>query len=246
MRPLLTVLFVFLAATAIAKPNHDAVWQQANNFYQQKQYDSAVVYYEQLVAQRVDEAELYYNLGNAYYRLNQTGPAVLNYERSLQLDPSNKQTKENLLLAQSQIINRIQLSDDIFFVGWWKLLTHAYWAQVWAVAGLILFVVLISLLVGKRLGKISVKKPGVFLIGAIWTISMTFAIVSAMRKADSGHAVVMQHDAPFATQPNDNRNQSLIPEGTTVSIKGEQQGWFEVSLPDGRKGWMRQAALAKI
>jgi hypothetical protein len=246
MRRLLTVLLVVLTATVVANPNYDAVWQQANNFYQKKQYDSAVVHYEQLVAQRVDEAELYYNLGNAYYRLNQTGPAVLNYERSLQLDPSNKQTKENLLLAQSQIINRIQPSGDIFFVVWWKLLTHVYWAQTWAIAGLILFAILVSLLLGRRFGKISVKKHFVGFIGAVWIISMTFAIVSAMRKADSGHAVVTQHDAPFVSQPNDTRNQSLIPEGTTVRIKGEQQGWFEVSLPDGREGWMRQAALAKI
>lgn len=246
MKRLFTALIVLVTATAFAKPNHEAIWQQGNNFYQQKQYDSAVVYYEQLVAQRVDEADLYHNLGNAYYRLNQVGSAILNYERSLQLKPGNKQTRENLSLAQNQIINRVQPSNDIFFVAWWKVLTHAHLAQVWAIVGLVLFTAFIALMLTRRMGKANVRKSVIAGVAVIWVVSMIFASVSAMRKTDSRQAVVMQHDAPLVTQPNESRNQSLIPEGTTVNIKDEEKGWYRVSLPDGRKGWMQQYMLARI
>ena len=93
-------------------------WQKGNKFYAQKQYDSAAYYYEKLAVQKPKDAVLYYNLGNSYYKLNDIGLAVLNYERALHLDPGYKDAEDNLILTQSRIANRIQGSEDIFFVRW--------------------------------------------------------------------------------------------------------------------------------
>ncbi len=107
-----------------ATDNYAFDWQKGNSFYQQRQYDSAAWYYEQISAAKPGNAEVYYNLGNTYYRLNKINYAVLNYERALRLNPDYAEAKDNLLLAQSRITNHIQSAGDIFFISWWQATTH--------------------------------------------------------------------------------------------------------------------------
>src|SRR4051812_15187191 len=97
----LTILYIHAGAA----PSYSAQWEKAGNFYSNKQYDSAAYYYEQIAALKPRNAAVYYNLGNSYYRLNLIGPAVLNYERALHIDPSYKEAQDNLSLTQSRITN---------------------------------------------------------------------------------------------------------------------------------------------
>lgn len=247
MKQLICFLLVLLSFGAHADSSYDAWWQKANTLYQQKQYDSAAVYFEKLAALKPEEAVVYYNLGNTYYRLNRIGPAVLNYERALQLDPSDKKAKDNLSLAQSRISNRIQASPDIFFVQWWKWLVQGSKESTWAVLAILLFLGIIGLMLARRLGKLQAVPPQVTgIMWGVWLVLLLLSFFSAQHKADSKKAVVMQNDAPLLADPRQTKSQSLIPEGTTVKWKGEISGWVEVSLPDGRTGWMQQNLLAKI
>jgi hypothetical protein len=179
--------------------------------------------------------------------MNQIGPAVVNYERALRLDPSYNAAKDNLSLTQSRIGNRIQASPDIFFVTWWKGLTMGNKASAWAIVSLVLFVSLIVLLLGRRFGKLpSLPSQAAGIVAGIWLVCVVFAFFAAQRKSNSGQAVVMQNDAPLYPDPRAGKSQSLIPEGTTVKWNGEVSGWVEVTLPDGRSGWMKQAQLERI
>src|SRR5947199_7094884 len=99
----------------LAAGDQNTLWQKGNAAYQLKQYDSALYYYEQLAAQKPRNAEIYYNIGNTYYRLNRIGHAVLNYQRALKIDPGYKEAKDNLLLAQGRISNNIHDAGNIFF-----------------------------------------------------------------------------------------------------------------------------------
>lgn len=248
MRLLVLFAILFSSLSVSAKSDYfEKLWQKGNSYYAQKQYDSAAIYFEKLVAEKPAKAEIYYNLGNSYYRLNQIGLAVLNYERALQLDPSNNVAKDNLALTQARISNRIQSSPDIFFVGWWKALTSGNKAGAWAIVSLAIFVALIGLLLARRFGKLQTMPTQVLgVTAAIWALCLVFAFFAAQRNADSGQAVVMQNDAPLYADPRVGKSQSLIPEGTTVRWEGATSGWVEVSLPDGRTGWMKQAQLERI
>ena len=222
-------------------------WQKGNKFYTQKQYDSAAYYYEQLAAQKPNDAILYYNLGNTYYKLNEIGPAVLNYERALQLDPGNKDAEDNLILTQSRIASRIQGGEDIFFVRWWKSVTQVNNASMWSIISLLLFLILLGLLIGRRMGKLelSYHRQVNILLGILLLLSLILSYSSALRH-ESHAAVVMQQDAPLMNSRKSNKPQVLVPEGTTVKIEDEQDGYLEVTLPDGRKGWMQQGLVVKI
>ena len=239
------ILLLYSFQLFAASPNED--WQKGNNFYKQKQYDSAAYYYEQLAAQKPKDAVLYYNLGNTYYKLNDIGHAVLNYEKALHLDPGYKEAEDNLILTQSRIANRIQGGEDIFFVRWWRSVTQVSNASMWSVVSLLLFISLLGILYAKRIGKFdfSYQRQVIIILGILLLLGLILSYSSALRH-ESHAAVVMQQDAPLMTSRKNNKPQTLVPEGTTVKTEEEQDGWIEVTLPDGRKGWMQVGLLGKI
>jgi tetratricopeptide (TPR) repeat protein len=239
---LLILLFTNCFADDAAMKN---LWQKANAFYNQKAYDSAAYCFEQIASQHPAEAEVYYNLGNTYYKLNRIGPAVLNYERALFYKPSYKEAQDNLYLTQGRISNRIPAVKDIFFIRWWKGITAPANANTWAVVSLLLFLAIIALLLTKRLNKHSLPSQIAIALASIWIITLIVAIASSNKRHDSSKGVVMQEGAEFALQPG-GKSQSLIPEGTTVKWEEERTEWVEVELPDGRTGWIRKSALTKI
>jgi tetratricopeptide (TPR) repeat protein len=243
----LLLLFTLIcnAAFVTAKPAYDLLWKNANRCYQQKEYDSAAYYYEQIAAGNPETPEVYYNLGNAYYKLNQIGPAVLNYERTLRLNPAHKEAEDNLSLAQSRIINRIQPTQDVFFVKWWQKLTAPSQASTWAIISAMLFICFISLLLLKRFGKLSAPGQFIGFVFLLWLCICGLSYASSKNKLNSGMAVVMQQDTPFTLSP-DGKQLSLVPEGTTIKWESESKGWVKTVLPDGRTGYMRKDALGKI
>jgi tetratricopeptide (TPR) repeat protein len=239
------LLLVAIAIRGYCSPL-DKWWQNANTFYSQKQYDSAAFYYEKIAALKPNNASVYFNLGNTYYRLNQVGLAVLNYERALKINPDHKEAQDNLYVTQNRINNRIINIPDIFFVRWWQSITAPVNSGKWAICALILFLLLLVTLSLKIIRKKQLPPQLIAGILIVWCLSLILAFISANNKVQTTKAVVMQTDAPFMNMPQYGKAQSLVPEGTVVNLKGEQKGWIEVKLPDGRTGWMEKFLLTKI
>lgn len=250
MSKLLTIFAIILlgAGHCFAKPNYDQLWTKGNELYAQKQFDSAAYYYEQIAAAKPQNAEVYYNLGNTYYRLNQIGSAVLNYERALHIKPDYTQAKENLTLTRSRIVSPIPEVKDIFFVSWWQGLTHPNKTTAWAVTALLCFVIILALSLARKLrlpgSNVPVQVQG--FLGFACICFIVFAISGAKKSTSPGIAVVMQNDSPLMNATLKGKPISFIPEGTTVKITGQNSGWAEVTLPDGRNGWLQQSTITGI
>ena len=245
----LAAFIVFGCSAGGAESRYAELWQKGNEYYQQKQYDSAATYFEQIAAGRPLSAEVYYNLGNTYYRLNKVAYAILNYERALQINPGYREAKENLLLAQGRISNHIPVADEIFFIKWWQDITHPDKATTWSVCALITFVLIMLTMIARRLGRNVGSRVPVQLTGFLW-LAFTFFILlafTASRDAEVRiNGVVMQADAPLMNSELKGKPVVLVPEGTKVRIRADKGNWVEVSLPDGRTGWLQQSLLTKI
>ena len=252
MKQLIIIPIILLLLTGQAyavNSNYADQWKKGISFYQQKQYDSAVAYFEQIAELKPYNAVVYYNLGNAYYRLNKTGPAILNYERALRIDPDNKTIKDNLLVAQARISNKIQAGGEIFFINWWRILTKPGNANLLAILALVLFTILTVLITFKR-----VSKPGSYKVPIQVNVFLTFLFIciliiaycSAANGLDNTSAVIMEKDAPLMNSELKGKPILLVPEGTIVHIKSEKGSWAEISLPDGRSGWLLHTELQKI
>jgi tetratricopeptide (TPR) repeat protein len=190
---------------------------------------------------------VHYNLGNAYYRLNEIGPSVLHYQKALHLKAGYKEAADNLSLVESRIGNRVQTVPDIFFVQWWNSVTQGSKANIWASATLVLFLAWIAILIAKRFNRILYIAPQLHIaIGLVLFLLLSISLISALNRQDSAMAVVMNNDTPFMAAPQSGKPQSLLPEGTTIKWKSAEGKWVNIVLPDGRTGWIEADNLAKI
>ena len=243
------VFLLFAISRSFAADNIADAWQKGNELYQQKKYDSAAVYFSRVAASRPHSTDVYYNLGNTYYRMDKIGLAILNYERALHADPDNKNAKANLLVAQNHMSNHVQEADTLFLVTWWDVLISASRQRTWALLSLLLFVAIVAVMwVRKKSNKAGARKvsPLLVTLGVVWLCTTVLAIASAANSAGDNSAVVMQEDAPLMMEARPGKAVSLIPEGTLVQIKGSKGSYIAVTLPDGRTGWMKQELVNKI
>jgi tetratricopeptide (TPR) repeat protein len=242
----LLLIAVFQASFLHAAADLHQSWKKANTFYQQKEYDSAARYFELIAASRPADPTVFYNLGNTYYRLNNIGYAVLNYERALKRKPDYKEAAENLLLAQSRIPGFIQPAQDIFFVTWWKLLTAPKSIMTWSVISLLLFIGLIGLLLYRRLNKQVYIRPQY--IGALtvcWLLSLFLAVSAARSLVSDIRAVVVSGNAYLSNK--NSKGLVTLPVGTTVKVLSvNEAAAYEVELADNRSGYLQKDRLVIV
>ncbi len=231
--------------SSFASP-YDKWWNEGNRCYNQKQYDSAAYYFEQIAALKPADAAVYYNLGNTYYRLNKIGPAVLNYERALQIEPSHQLAKDNLTLTISRIEKPIATVEDIFFVRWWKSITAESTTTTWSVLSLLLFITVICIATLKVLGIIKfIPRQVQPALIALWAVTLILAIASTTHTLKL-KAVVMTDGTQLMNNSKQGKSIGNIPEGTTVEINNETGALTEITLPDGRSGFVEKNSLTKI
>ena len=95
-------------------------FQKANNLYQKNSFDSAAKIYEKIISEEYFSVEVYFNLGNCYYKMNKTAKAILNYERALKLKPNDEDILFNIKVAQLKVVDKIETVPEIFYLRWSK------------------------------------------------------------------------------------------------------------------------------
>jgi len=243
-------LFVFLMGGLTANATlHQDAWQKGNHFYQEKQYDSAAYYFEQIASAKPADATPFYNLGNTYYRLNKVGLAVLNYERALKRRPSYKEASDNLLLAQSRIPGNVHSKqEDIFFMRWWKAITAPQLIMVWSVLSLLFFISLIGLLLYRRLKKdqVNIRPQMIGAITLLWLLALLLAFSSAYAVLSDVKGVVVAGNAMLMPDNGKSKTAVNVPEGITLKMRDKKGNRYEVELPDGTIGLIQEDAVQLV
>ena len=222
--------------------------KQGNQAYDSKHYTKAVELYER-AAKDGASSTLYYNLGNAYYRLDNRAQAILNYERALKLNPSNSDARNNLEFVRE----KAQLVDDngdSFFSSllgsWVSRVSSNAWAII---AFLALLLTLAAIALYLTAATVRMQKLGFF--GAIAMAAVTiFAIACSIHmhnRCTSHNAAIIMHDkAPVMKAPRtaDKDAAFTLPQGARVEIvdsiltKGAKSEWYKIETSDGKEGWM--------
>ncbi|MCR5818017.1 MAG: BatD family protein [Prevotella sp.] len=223
----------------------------ADSAYASGNYQQAVVLYDSLLKSGVS-FELYYNLGNAYYRTEDNTRAILNYERALMLSPSDADVRFNLQMARSKTIDKILPESEMFFVTWYRSLINMASVDGWAyfaltMLGLALVLVLLYLFADMLL----LRKIGFF--GAIVALLLfVFGNVFAwqqkhMMDTQRG-AIIMESAVSVKSTPAANGTDLFIlHEGTKVTIVDDSmREWKEVRVSDGKQGWIKTQQIEMI
>ncbi|MDR1585513.1 MAG: tetratricopeptide repeat protein [Prevotellaceae bacterium] len=128
------IIFTFISAFSLLFAGQKDSLVYANELYAQGEYALAARQYEAIIAGKSVAPEIYYNLGNAYYKMNETGRAILNYERALHLSPNYDDAKHNLELTKLKIVDNIPMNESFFLLRWVedliKTLSSNHWLYV--------------------------------------------------------------------------------------------------------------------
>ncbi|MDI9319976.1 MAG: tetratricopeptide repeat protein [Phycisphaerales bacterium] len=246
MKQQFNILLFLLCSSSCFAATPSELWLQANRSYQQKQYDSAISTYQQLLVVQPQNALVYYNLGNAFYKNNKVADAVLSYERALFYDPRLSNAKDNRLLAKSRIPNAIKEISEIFFIRWWQQLTASHTLTRWCILSLTLFLWFLTMILLRVLRKSTFPIQLYFIVPLFNSMVLVCAFTAAQRATHSKLAVVMANNATMTIMPNSYKGQSLIPEATTVETGEQRMNWIAITLPDNRVGWMQISDLGFV
>ena len=250
MKRIVLFLSIMLCFTSIVFAE-SATIKQANNLYIKGNYTDAAKLYENIFSNEGVAAELYYNLGNAYYKSGETAKSILNYERALRLKPTFDDARFNLELAQSKVVDNI-IQAPTFFLGRWienliKLLTSNQWLIISALLFLISLILVFLFVFATTL---IVRKISFYIGTVLLTLCVAGAIFSGVRKAQlvsHNEAIVMSGVVSVKSSPDlSGTDLFQLHEGTKVTVKSTLGKWIEIKLGNGNVGWVEQENIEKI
>lgn len=238
------ICFGGTSAKAVTKNNADTEYQKGN-------YQQAIRDYEEIL-KNGESAEIYFNLGNAYYRTDNITKAVLNYERARLLSPGDDDINFNLQFARSKTIDKITPESEMFFVTWYKSLVNFTSVDNWAKTGILCIVMALLLVLLYLFGpQLMLRKIGFFgglAFFVIFLLSNLFAFQQKQALDNRTGAIIMAPSVNVKKTPAKNSaDQFVLHEGTRVDIidKG-MTDWRCIRVGDGREGWIETKAIEEI
>lgn len=229
-------------------------FKAANTAYMAQQFDKAVVIYDSLILEGYAYEDLYYNAGNAHYKLGHVGSAILNYERVLKLNPGNENAAHNLGLAQAKTVDQLEQQPELFISKWLRDLyrsrNEAQWGQlamlwIWISFAFGLVFIFVPMKVAKQLGFFGALLALVISVGALG-LSLSKKYIDNRR----GMAIVMTPAAYIKEAPDGQTDLLILHEGSKVEILDEIGGWRKVridAVSTGKvEGFVRSEQVTKI
>ncbi|MDO5663644.1 MAG: tetratricopeptide repeat protein [Bacteroidia bacterium] len=218
----------------------------ASEAYRSEDYKKSIQLYEQVVAQQISEgkesAEIYYNLGNAYFRNGETAKAILNYERALLLNPGDSDIRHNLRFARTRIEDKIDTSDSFFLTNWINGLKNLFSSNTWAsiaIAFFIAFLVCIATFLFVR--RMWIKKTTFYAAIVIFVfliIANMFAFSQKNSRINRNTGIIMAASTSIMTSPDANSQELFrLHEGTKVKLNKTDGNWIEIEIANGSVGW---------
>lgn len=246
-RNILILLTLFLS-TAFCMAGE--LEEQVKKAYQDKDYTQAITLLETEIERAKTEngeesAELYYNLGNAYYRNNNVAKAILNYERAFLIDPADTDTRTNLQFLQTKIEDKFPEKDDFIIMSWLNAVQNLTSSNTWATIAIVLFIVFIGCLSAFFFGKGVIIKKAAFYAGIIVLVFLIFTNVFAYRQKSKvenrNQAIITSPSVPAYSSPNSSEKELFILHpGSKVKINKEDGDWVEVEIVSGDIGWIQK------
>ena len=224
-------------ASAVTKTEADAL-------YEKDKFADAANAYETILKTEGEAAEVYYNLGNCYYKMDNIPLAILNYERAILLSPGDSDIRANLALARGKTADKVVPPSEMFFVTWWRDLSNCMSMDSWEILGIISFLLM---LIGVALymfwTPLWVRKVGIYgamLLFVIVVISNLAALSQNLGLKNRNTAIILAPSVTVKSSPSDRSTDLfIIHEGSKVEIlDGTMKEWMEVKFEEGKQGWI--------
>ncbi len=244
-----SVMFIFSVAGFAAGEKEFIA--RGNKAYTDGFYANAIESYKKVIASGYESPELYYNLGNAFYKLNEFPNAILYYEKALRLDPGNEDIDFNLRVANSKIFDKIEPIPELFYKRWYRSLIGLMPVDGWAWMGVSVFIMaLIAGIFYFVASGLFLRKAG-FLGGiGLLILSMVFIFFAwdgYNRMRHDREAIIMSPTITVKSSPDEKSvDLFVLHEGTKIQLIDNIGAWYEIRIDNGSVGWLPVSSFEKI
>lgn len=206
---------------------------------------------ETQLSKGLESADLYYNLGNAYFRANEIAKAILYYEKAQLINPGDRDVRHNIEYANTKIEDKILVADTFFINIWFRAVQNLFSSNGWATLAVAFFILLISCLTLFFFSRSIGRKQFAFYAGIIFTIllilSNVFAYKQKYKLEQHNSAIIIAASATIHSSPDSNSKELFIlHSGTKVYINKEDRNWLEIEIDNGSVGWIQRDKLEII
>jgi len=240
---LILVIFTLLSGNAGSQDSSLDKFNKGVTLFTSGSYGEALQVWTDIYNTGYRSANLDYNIGNAYFKLNNIPGAILFYERAYLLNPADENVNYNLQIARTLIVDRFREIPELFFVRWYNFVSLFLKANTWAVLSMVSFILCLLLLSLYIYSSRYKQKVIGFWLALIFIVlsasSLSFSLRNKSLVYDSHKAVISSPLVNGKSSPDTSGTDLFIlHEGTKVTIEDEVGEWFEIRLSDGNKGWV--------
>ena len=246
----LTIL-LFSGNLFAANENMLLKMKKANKLYQEQNYEQALSNYQSILHTGLESSELYYNLGNTYYRMGRLGYAILNYEKAIKLSPSDEDIKYNLKIANAHSVDKIEELPQVFLIEWWNSLVMLFSVGGWSWITILVYISFITVIGVYYYFRNGSFQKAAFIAGTInlsILVIVTILFINRITKETGNeYGVLLENTANVKVSPDDKSNDAfIIHEGIKFVIEDKVNDWSKIKLNDGKIGWLNNNYFKSI
>jgi len=258
MKKLFIFIIIYLLLGLNAFSGVDEEFNQANELYRLEKYQQAQEIYLSLTEQGMASSDLFYNLGNVYYKINQIGRARLWYERALKLDPADKDLRANLQFIKAQLIDKAREAEPNMFLKPFLLLERfSSLNRMARLAAIIYQHIIWILILGLFFQKVRRKQARLISVLLVTAVLIIIPLIHSIYLEAHPQAVITAKEAVVSSGPgSDFSQQFTLHAGTKVSLEQLYEGYYEITLlvPETEEinrnklltGWIKADQLGRI
>lgn len=248
----LLVVVAILLVPMSARADSGTTFRDANQAYQEGRFAEAAAGYETLVAAGIEHEDLYYNLGNAYFRDGKLGPAIYNYERALRIDPDFEDANFNLEVAREAVAERV--TDRLKGAEadpWWVRAATFFSLSELTVAFLLFDVLFFAGLIALRFLATGFARTGLIattaFVGAALLLSLVLLRTNVYVQREVHQGVVVADSVVLREGAHQNAaERGKLHPGVRVRVRGRDAGWLRIGLANGMEGWVPDNAIGRL
>lgn len=251
MLRLISIVLIILFSPVYAQSSVDEMMKNANEFYVKGQFEESIKIYESIIKEGYEGASLFYNLGNAYYRVGKIGYAILNFEKALKLSPDDEDIQHNLQLAKLNLKDKIDALPPFFLFRIWESLLSVFSVDGWTILSYILFLLFLFALgfyfFAKDITQQRIAFYSFIFILFLFISSATLLVVKLNQEIKLKYGIVLQTSLTAKTSPDpQGRVAFVIHEGLKVKLEDQVDRWIKIRLEDGQVGWVEKETIGII
>ena len=238
MKKIIIILSILLNLISTAQ---ESLFLQGNEAYANEKYSTAISFYDSILSNGIESSELFYNLGNCYYKTQNWANAIWHYEKALKLNPNNQNASHNLELAKIKTIDQIEALPDLFYKKWWDDLVSLSSTKKWQIFAILSIWITLIINLFSRFTNFK-KKYLLRFFNLLTLILFSINYSSYQENYRTNNAIIFSSSVAVNSAPT-NKSTSLfsLHSGTKVEMIDEIGNWVNIKIANGNSGWIQKS-----